>query len=168
MSPIRAHQELQPRTIQSSIPELDPAEVNSRASSLTAASPSPYTFTSHTHIPSSAEPPLTFPPPTIRPRTWVLRAQQLKNMYSDKNRPGETANHHQHPAPIRHSPVCNDEPPVPADARRYDAVPIGVRVRVQQRPGVEGSVGGGHFDGGVVWAWGGGRGAVAYVLELFP
>lgn len=87
-------------------------------------------------------------------------------MHSDKHRPGETPNHYQHPAPIRHSPVCNDEPPVPADARRYDAVPVGVRVGVQQRPGVERWVGWGDFDGGVVWAWGGGRRAVDDGLEV--
>ena len=81
----------------------------------------------------SAKPPLTISSSTIRPRTRMFRSQQLNHINSHKDRPRKSPNYNQYPCPIRDRAMCNDQPAMSANARRYNAAPIGVRVRVQQR-----------------------------------
>jgi hypothetical protein len=100
----------------------------------------------------------------MRSRTRMLHPQQLENMHSHKHRPRKASNDYQYPTPVRHSPMRDDKPPMSADGRRYDAVPVGVRVSVSQWPGVEGRVGRGDLDRGILRAWEGG--AVGYGLEV--
>ena len=63
----------------------------------------------------------------------MLSPKHLKYMHSDKHGPRKSSNHDQYPHPIWHCPMCDDQPAMSADGRRYDAVPVGVRVSVEQR-----------------------------------
>lgn len=118
----------------------------------TVYSKMPHVFFQMPRCTVSAKPSFTISSSIIRSSSRVLRSQQLKNMHSHEDGPSEGSNHHQYTSPVRHSPVCNDQAPMSTDARRYDAVSVGMRVRIQQRRRVERRIGRGYPNSRVVRA----------------
>lgn len=58
-------------------------------------------------------------------------------MQSHKDSPAKRTDNDEHTSPVRHGPTRNDKPSMPSYARWYDAVAIGMGVRMRQPRGVQ-------------------------------